>query len=355
VPPPAYGGTERVVSTLAEELTGRGHHVTLFAVGGSLTAAELVTTVDEPPRMGGEGSFADDLFHTLSAYRRAAEFDVIHDHTGLGPALGAMLRRMPPVVHTLHGPWTATSRRFYGLVDDRIALVAISRSQAMANPQVRYGGIVYNGIDLGAHPFSADKHDYLAYVGRVSPEKGTATAVEVARGAGRPLKMVVKRREQPEWDYWNEVVAPLLTPDVEVLEQPSHEVKCDVLAHARATLFPIDWPEPFGLVMVESLACGTPVIARPLGAAPEIVQAGVSGLFADSVTEMIEAVARVGDLDPLACRARAARRFSAQTMTDGYEQVYAAALRGTASAMRAVWPTRKARAEPRRLAMPSAG
>ena len=197
VPPPAYGGTERVVSTLAEELTGRGHHVTLFAVGGSLTAAELVTTVDEPPRMGGEGSFADDLFHTLSAYRRAAEFDVIHDHTGLGPALGAMLRRMPPVVHTLHGPWTATSRRFYGLVDDRIALVAISRSQAMANPQVRYGGIVYNGIDLGAHPFSADKHDYLAYVGRVSPEKGTATAVEVARGAGRPLKMVVKRRERP--------------------------------------------------------------------------------------------------------------------------------------------------------------
>ena len=322
------------MSVLAEELTARGHQVTLFAVGESRTSAALVTTVEQPPPLGEATSVAEDMFHTLSAYRHAAEFDVIHDHSGLGPALGAMLDREPPVVHTLHGQWTAHARRFYGLVHDRIDLVAISRAQAAANPLVRYAGIVYNGIDLAAHPFSADKRDYLAYVGRVSPEKGTATAVEVARGAGVPLKMVVKRREQVEWDYWNEVVAPLLTDDVEVLEESPHEVKCEVLAHARATLFPIEWPEPFGLVMVESLACGTPVIARPLGAAPEVIQDGVNGVFCHTLEEMIAAVGRVGDIDPAACRARVVERFSAQAMTDGYEQVYTAALRRAASLRR---------------------
>ena len=174
VPPPAYGGTERVVSTLAEELTGRGHHVTLFAVGGSLTAAELVTTVDEPPRMGGEGSFADDLFHTLSAYRRAAEFDVIHDHTGLGPALGAyaspshassrahLARTVDRYVRGVSTDWWMTASRS----------VAISRSQAMANPQVRYGGIVYNGIDLGAHPVLGRQARLSGVRGPSQPRKG---------------------------------------------------------------------------------------------------------------------------------------------------------------------------------------
>jgi len=312
---------------LAEELTARGHHVTLFAVAGSHTSAKLVTTVERPPPPDDPRALDDDLFHTLSAYRHSAEFDIIHDHSGLGPALGAMLGSLPSVVHTLHGQWTPEARRFYPLVHDRIGLVAISHAQAHDNRRVRYAGVVHNGIDLTAHPFSGEKRDYLAYVGRVSPEKGTSTAVEVARRAGLPLKMVVKRRERLEWVYWQSVVAPLLTDDVEVFEEPSHEVKCDVLAHARATIFPIDWPEPFGLVMVESLACGTPVIARPLGAAPEVIQDGVSGVLCRSVDEMVAAVTSVGNLDPAACRARAVEEFSARTMTDGYEQVYASALR----------------------------
>jgi glycosyltransferase involved in cell wall biosynthesis len=325
VPPKGYGGTERVVSALAEELTARGHQVTLFASGGSETSAELVTTVENPVRLDESTSVADDLVHALTAFRQAARFDVIHDHSGLGPALGAMLDG-PPVVHTLHGQWTPAAREYFGLVHDRVELVAISCAQAAANASVRYAAVVHNGIDLAAHPFSDDKGDYLAYVGRASPQKGTATAVQVARGAGLPLKMVVKRHERVEFDYWDEVVVPLLGDDVEVFEEPSHKVTSEVMAHARATLFPIDWPEPFGLVMIESLARGTPVIARPFGAVPEVIEHGVSGMICDTVDEMIAAVHRIGDIDPLACRARVVERFSAQAMTDAYEAVYLAVL-----------------------------
>jgi len=322
VPPRRYGGTERVVHLLAEELTRRGHDVTLFAVGGSSTSARLVTFLEAPPVAADPGSCADELFHTLSAYRRSEEFDVIHDHSGIGPALGAVLGGSPPVVQTLHGPWTALGRRFAGLVHDRVHLVAISRAQAAANPQVSYAAVIYNGVDLDAYPYCEEKGDYLAYVGRVSPEKGTHMAVEIARRAGLPLKMAVKRNEPAEWAYWDELVAPRLSSDVEVVEQPPHEVKWDILAHARATLFPIDWPEPFGLVMVESMACGTPVITRPLGAAPEVVVDGVSGFLRHELDEMAEAVDRVPSLDPRHCRSLVKARFSAASMVDGYEQLY---------------------------------
>ena len=322
VPPMGYGGTERVVHLLTEELTRRGHDVTLFAVGGSKTSAHLVTFLDAPVLPDDPASFADELFHTLSTYRRARRFDVVHDHSGFGPALGAMLDGTPPVVQTLHGPWTNLGRRFAGLVGDRVHLVAISQAQARANKAISYAAVIHNGIDLAAYPFSPDKDDYLAYVGRVSPEKGTHVAVEVARRAGMPLKMAVKRVESAEWVYWDEVVAPRLSGEEEIHEQPPHELKWDILAHARATLFPIDWDEPFGLVMVESMACGTPVIARPLGAAPEIVVEGVTGFLRHHPSQMVEALGLAASLDPLHCRALVEARFSAATMVDGYERLY---------------------------------
>lgn len=322
IPPRGYGGTERVVHLLAEGLTDRGHDVTLFAVGGSKTSARLVTFLDAPPLPADPASFADELFHTLSAYRRADEFDVIHDHSGIGPALGAMLEGSPPVVQTLHGPWTGLGRRFAGLVHDRVHLVAISHAQARANPAISYGAVIHNGVDLTAYPYSEEKADYLAYVGRVNPEKGTHLAVEIARRAGLHLKMAVKRVEPAEWVYWDEMVAPRLTGDEEIYEQPPHEVKWDILAHARATLFPIDWPEPFGLVMVESMACGTPVITRPLGAAPEVVLEGVTGFLCSHADEMVEAVGRAGSLDPRRSRRLVEARFSAVTMVDSYERLY---------------------------------
>ena len=322
VPPLGYGGTERVVSTLAEQLTARGHDVTLFAVGGSSTAARLVTFLEAPPHPADPGAFADEIFHTLSAYLRAEDFEVIHDHSGFGPALGAMLSGRPPVVQTLHGPWTALGRRFAALVHDRIHLVAISQAQAAANRDVRYAGIIHNGIDLDAYPYKPAKRDYLAYVGRASPEKGTHLAVEVARRAGLPLKMAVKRAEVAERVYWDAMVAPRLRGNEEIHEQPSHEIKWDILAHARATLFPIDWPEPFGLVMVESMACGTPVMARPYGAAPEIVDDGTTGFLRDSVDAMVDAVGHTDAIDPLRCRALVETRFSAVVMASRYEALY---------------------------------
>lgn len=322
VPPLGYGGTERVVSTLAEQLTARGHDVTLFAVGGSSTAGRLVTFLEAPPHPADPGAFADEIFHTLSAYLHAEDFDVIHDHSGVGPALGAMLRGRPPVVQTLHGPWTELGRRFAALVYDRIHLVAISQAQAAANQDVRYAAVIHNGIDLDAYPYVPVKRDYLAYVGRASPEKGTHLAVEVAKRAGIPLKMAVKRVDEAEHVYWDLMVAPCLRGDEEIYEQPSHEIKWDILAHARATLFPIDWPEPFGLVMVESMACGTPVIARPCGAVPEVVSDGITGFLRYSVDAMVDAVGHADTLDPRRCRALVEARFSATVMASRYEALY---------------------------------
>ena len=331
VPPRGYGGTERIIHLLAEELTRRGHEVTLFAVGGSSTSARLVTFLKAPPVPGDPGSVADELFHSLSAYRRAETFDLIHDHSGIGPALGAVLGGSPPVVQTLHGPWTTLGRRFAGLVHDRLHLVAISQAQAAANRAVHYAAVIHNGMDLAIYPFAKNKDDYLAYVGRVSPEKGTHLAVEIAKRSGLPLKMAVKRVEPAEWAYWNEMVAPRLTGEEEVHEQPPQTTKWDILAHARATLFPIDWPEPFGLVMVESMACGTPVIARPLGAAPEIVAEGVTGFLRRDIDEMVEAVGAVPSLDPRHCRSLVEARFSAAVMVDGYERLYRRLVTGLAS------------------------
>lgn len=328
VPPPGYGGIERVVSLLADGLVARGHDVTMFAAAGSVTNARVVTPLAIPPVLGDPESLADDLFHTTAAYLEAESFDVVHDHTGLGPALGALLREHPPVLHTLHGPWTARARRLYGVLHDRIHLVAISRAQRAANPALRYAGVVYNGIDLAAHPFNPEKEDFLVYVGRVSPEKRPELAVEIAHRAKRRLVMIVKRSEPAEQAYWDAVVAPRLDGTVEVLDQPPHDVKVDVMGRARAMLFPIDWPEPFGLVMAEAMACGTPVIARPLGAAPEVVVDGVTGYLRTTMDGMVDAVSAAGDLAPEACRLRAELCFSGDAMVDAYERTYRAILGG---------------------------
>jgi glycosyltransferase involved in cell wall biosynthesis len=322
VPPPGYGGIERVVAVLADQLVEQGHDVTLFAVGGSATRAHLVETMEDPPHPDDPAAAFDDVFHSLTAYLRADEFDVIHDHSRLGAALGAITADGAPVVHTLHGPWTPRTRRFIGALDRRVGLVAISRAQAAANRSLRYAGVVHNGIDVAAHPYGADKDDFLIFVGRINPEKGPVEALKIARRAGRPLKMVIKRREQVEWDYWDDEVAPLLRGEDEVFEQPPEAVKLDLLSRAHATLFPINWPEPFGLVMAESMACGTPVIARPLGAVPEVIEHGVTGFVLDTVEEMAAAVAHIGELSPAAWRQRAEERFSGPAMVAGYERVF---------------------------------
>jgi glycosyltransferase involved in cell wall biosynthesis len=324
VPPSGYGGIELVVSLLADNLEARGHDVTLVASAGSVTTAKLVSPLEHVPDPALLGNVWYDVCHALSAYMDAGEsFDVIHDHSGIvGPALGALLGGRPPVVHTLHGPWTEPGRRYYSLLQDKIHLVAISEAQRSDFPELHYAATVHNGIDLDTYPYREDKDDYLVYIGRANPDKGPVQAIEVARGAGLPLKMLVKRNEPFELAYWDEAVAPKLHDEVEVFERVSHDVKSDLLSHARAMVFPIQWPEPFGLVMIEAMACGTPVVACPRGAATEIVSEGETGFLRSSIDDLVAAVERVGECSSAACRARVAERFSTHAMVSGYEQVF---------------------------------
>jgi len=331
VPPTGYGGIELVVSLLADGLTEQGHDVTLFASGGSETKATLVSPLVDPPDPALLGNPWFDAYHALSSYLAIGdEFDVVHDHSGIaGSAMGALLRGSPPVVHTLHGPWTELTRRYYALLHEHVHLVAISESQRADNPGVRYAGMVHNGVDLDAYSFRAQKDDFLVYIGRANPDKGPTIAIEVARRAGLPLAMVIKKNEPFERTYWDEIVAPLLNDEVEVFEAISTEVKVDLLSRARAMVFPIQWPEPFGLVMVEAMACGTPVVACPAGAAVELVENGVTGFLRDSIDDLVEAVGRVAECSPDDCRRRVEASFSATSMVEGYERLFASIVEGT--------------------------
>ena len=323
VPPIGYGGIELVVSLLADGLAERGHDVTLFASGGSTTPARLVTPMPEPPDPALLGNPWFDAHHAITAYLQADEFDLIHDHSGVtGPALGALLHGRPPVVHTLHGPWNEPTRLFYGGIDDRIHLVAISEAQRALAPEMNYAGMVHNGINVDSYPFVEEKEPFLVFIGRSNPEKGLTWAIEVARRAQKPLVMVVKRSEPSEVAYWDEFVAPLLTDDVEVHEDVSHAVKVDLLGRAEAMIFPIQWPEPFGLVMTEAMACGTPVISCPGGAAVELIDDGVTGFLRSSLEELAEVALLTGQCAPADCRRRVEERFSAASMVSGYERVY---------------------------------
>jgi glycosyltransferase involved in cell wall biosynthesis len=321
VPPHGYGGIEWVVSLLADGLAANGHDVTLFATGDSQTKANLEYVFDPAPGPSTIGDTYLEVLHARHAYERAREFDVIHDHTSLvGLALGAM--QDVPVVHTLHGPLDERAIRWYSMLHETIHLVSISESQRRPAPQLRYAGLVYNGIPLERYPFRTDKEDFLLFVGRASPEKGAHTAVDVARRAGKRLVMAVAIKEPHERAYWDTTVQPMLTGEEEILGEITVEEKADLMARARALLFPIDWPEPFGLVMAEANACGTPVLGFPNGAAPEVIGDGETGFLVPDADAMVAAVQRLGEIDPAACRARVERRFGAEVMVRGYEEVY---------------------------------
>jgi glycosyltransferase involved in cell wall biosynthesis len=322
VPPPGYGGIEWVVALLADELAARGHDVTLFASGGSITKAKLDSVFDPAPGSTKIGDTYLEVLHASNAYARADEFDVIHDHSGMvGLAIAA--RAGIRVFHTVHGPLVPDALRWYRMVSGRVDFVAISDSQKKPGLDLSWAGRVYNGIPVERYPFRTDKEDFLLFVGRVNREKGPEIAVEVAKRAGARLVMAVAIKESFEREYWDVNVAPILSGKEEILGEISIDEKADLMARARAVLFPIQWEEPFGLVMAEANACGTPVLAFPRGAAPEVVADGETGFLCTDVDEMVAAVARADEIDPHACRARVEKMFSAQAMTSGYEELYA--------------------------------
>ncbi len=329
VPPTGYGGIEQVLAQLTDGLVAAGHDVTLLASGGSTSTATVQSVFDVPPSTD-LGSTCHELIHVVAGYQQRHEFDVIHDHSGFtGAAFGALLDG-PPVVHTLHGPWVPEVEVFHHSIGDALHRVAISEDQRSRAPEgVTVEHMVHNGISLTEHPFRARADDdrYLAFVGRVNAEKGPEVAVRVAKRLGMPLKMAIKINEAPEQVYWDTHVAPLLVDaDVVVVRNGSKQDAIDIMSGAEATLFPIAWPEPFGLVMVESMAVGTPVIAFRMGAALEVIDSGRTGVLVapGDVDAFVAAVQTASSLDRVACRAHVVEHFSSAAMVAGYESVFAA-------------------------------
>jgi glycosyltransferase involved in cell wall biosynthesis len=323
VPPTGYGGIEWVVSLLADGLVDAGHDVTLFAAGDSRTKATLSAVYPEPPSVP-IGISAFELRHAADCLLRADEFDVIHDHSSqLAAALGGLIST--PFVHTVHGPLDEPALPNYRAIAElapRVGLVSISMKQREPAPELPWVANVPNALDLAAYPFLPHRGDYLLYLGRLSPDKGAHRAIEVARRAGMPIKLAGKKREPAEQAYFDEQVRPLLGEDAVYLGETSHASKVALLQEARATLFPIDWEEPFGLVMIESMACGTPVIATRRGAVPEVVEDGRTGVIVDDWREMADALADADKLRSEDCRTSAEERFSPERMVAGYVAAY---------------------------------
>jgi glycosyltransferase involved in cell wall biosynthesis len=332
IPPSGYGGIEWVVALLADGLSERGHEVTLFAAPGSDTKARLVSPLHEEPPHEAIGDPWYEASHIVSVYEHCDEFDILHDHTGpVGVSVGALSNC--PTIHTLHGPFTEQTLMLYRRVARQHWFVAISESQrSMAPPDLRWAGVVYNGILMDSYPFREDKDDFLFFLGRADEEKAPHLAIEAARRAGRRLVMCATTKNARERDYWAANVEPILGDDVEVRGECPQDQKTDLLARASALLFPIQWEEPFGLVMTEAMACGTPVVAWRNGSVPEVVSDGETGFIVSSVDEMAEAVGRVGTLDPRRMRSWVEERFSAEAMITGYERAYERALAGEQAA-----------------------
>jgi glycosyltransferase involved in cell wall biosynthesis len=326
VPPQGYGGTERVVSYLTEELVRRGHEVTLFASGDSRTAARLVPVSDRAARL--EPSTRELLCSQTVrqldlVLAHAAEFDVIHSHIDyLAFPFSHVLTT--PMVHTMHGRLDLPALRpLYRQFRD-VPLVSISDAQRRPLDELamRWAGTVYHGHPLERYCFAAEDRGYLAFLGRCSPEKQVDLAIEVARRVGLPIKIAAKV-DAHDREYFEQEIAPLLDdPLVEFLGELGEDAKPAFLGGARALLFPIDWPEPFGLVLIEAMACGTPVVARPCGAVPEVVAHGRTGFLGDSLVELVGAVKRIEEIDRAECRRHVETRFSVARMTDDYEAVY---------------------------------
>jgi glycosyltransferase involved in cell wall biosynthesis len=325
VPPKYYGGTERVVSYLTEELVRQGHDVTLFASGDSKTAAKLVRCCDMALRLN--PIFLDPLpFHVImleEARRRAEEFDVLHFHIDFlhGPLVRDFAGR---TVTTLHGRLDLPHVVPFYHVFRELPLVAVSGDQRNYLHSANWLGTIHHGLPRDLLPFQPKASGgYLAFLGRIAPEKRPDRAIEIAVKAGMPLKIAAKV-DRVDQAYWDEKIHPLVraNANVEYLGEIAEHEKADFLGQATALVFPVDWPEPFGLVMIEAMACGTPVIAFRCGSVPEVVENGVSGFVVESVKQAATAVKRVASLDRAKVRAAFEQRFTIERTARDYLEIY---------------------------------
>lgn len=319
VPPPGYGGTEAVIDPLATGLQARGHDVLLFTTGDS-TCPVPRAWVREGSAMERLGQSVVEVHHLLHAYERLRDVDVVHDHTALGPVL-ARGRFPGPLVATHHGPFSRDLGEIFQRVARYAAVVAISHDHASRAP-FPVTAVVHHGVRPADFTVGAGDGDYLLFLGRFSPDKGAREAAEIAHAAGVPLIMAAKKREQAEIDYFDKEIAPLLGQQIRYVGEVGMREKQDLLGSARALLNPIRWPEPFGLVMIESLACGTPVLTLRSGAAPEIVTDAVTGFVCGTDDDLQTAIGRIDQLDRAACRRAVETHFCAERMVDEYERIY---------------------------------
>ena len=324
VPPRLYGGTERVVYYLTEELVRQGHHVTLFASGDSITSAELVPCTPRALRL--DPDVQDSIPHQMllldKVRERAGDFDILHFHVDYlhFPLFRTEARR---TLTTLHGRQDLADHMPFYAHFPEMPLVSISNSQRAPLPRANFAATVYHGLPLDLHkPTFEPRGGYLAFLGRIAPEKRPDRAIAIARATGLPLKIAAKVDKVDE-AYFREVIAPMLDgPGVEFIGEINEGEKTEFLGQAAALLFPVEWPEPFGLVMIEAMACGTPVLAFRCGSVPEIIDDGQTGRIVSSAEEAVQAIPDVLALDRKTVRARFEERFSVTRMAADYLKVY---------------------------------
>jgi glycosyltransferase involved in cell wall biosynthesis len=320
VPPPAYGGTEAVVDRLARGLRAAGHEVVLFTTGDGTCPVDR-RWVFEQAQGARMGEAVAELRHLVHAYEAVAHCDVVHDHTVIGPTYAGRFPALP-VVTTNHGPFVGELLDVYRAVAHRVPVIAISHAQARGAAGLPLAGVIHHGIDVERFPKGSGDGGYLLFLGRMTPDKGAEQAIRVARRAGLPLVLAAKMREAPERRYFEERVRPLLGRGVEFVGEVGGAEKVELLGAATALVNPIQWDEPFGLVMIEALACGTPVLAMRRGAAPEIVDPGLTGALGDDEEDLARAVDGVAALDRAACRSAVEARFSTTRMVAEHLELF---------------------------------
>jgi glycosyltransferase involved in cell wall biosynthesis len=322
VPPHAYGGTERVVHNLTEALVKLGHEVTLFATGDSETSAKLVAGVDRAIYFDKEIEAASyHIAHLSNVYRQADQFDVIHSHMDYLTLPFIELSKTPTVL-TLHGRLDRPEFARVFMTYPHANYVSISDSQRTAIPNLNWAATVHHGVDVANFTYYPKRGTYLCFVGRMSQEKRPDRAIEVAKRTGIPLKIAAKV-DAKESDYFHTVIEPLIEPPlIEFLGELDEMDKRELMGKALALLMPIDWPEPFGMVFIESLACGTPVITCPMGSVPELLLDGVTGAVRCTVDDLVAAVEQVHTISREGCRRYAEQRFDTRRMALEYVNVY---------------------------------
>lgn len=324
VPPKKYGGTERIVHALTEELVKRGHDVTLFATGDSVTSAKLESiyplALREAKVKDPHGLNEWTVLHILNAYMQQQQFDIIHDHNSIFGLLSAQFSKTPTVT-TIHGPITPNNKRLYEK-STKPYLVAISKAQTRHVPDVKVADTIYNGLSISDYPFGKTHKGYLLFVGRISMEKGVHHAIDAAIYLHLPL-VIAAKLDQVDKEYFRQYIEPWLNGEqIKWVGEADETERNNLMSGAMAFLHPVTWREPFGLTLIEAMACGCPVIAFNKGSIPEIIVDGKTGFIVNDVEEMITAITNISKIDRSECRKYVLENFTEKKMADGYERLY---------------------------------